>query len=175
MSLIGTPSATPVTTFSEKHIETTVLASPAASVSFTSGLTAYKFFRLTGYIQNDANAKTVLIRFNNDSGSNYTNQRVSADSTTVAGERHATSGVNIVRGFTIAANEEASFTAIVAKPTAGVKGQLTVQTGLNASPVLVLTGSEWNNTADLISRIDVVALADNVASGTSIALFGVAA
>ena len=155
------------------EIESITLGSPAASVTFSSGLTAYKFFRLTVYILNDANAKNIQVRFNNDSGSNYTRQAVSAASTGVSGERPAaTTSVEINTGNNITASETASVQVLVAKPAAGVKGQVVYSHGYNASPSLILGGAEWNNTADLISRIDVIALSNTFAAGTSILLEG---
>ena len=156
-------------------IESTTLASPAASVSFTTGLTAYKFFRLTAYIANDANAKDVLLRFNNDSGTNYATQTIDAASTTVAGARATGATSNALTITDLAASEEGSIGLLIAKPASGVKAQVTALNGVNASPSLLLAGGEWNNTADLINRIDVLASSNNFAAGTSLLLEGLAA
>ena len=156
------------------EIESTTLASAAASVSFTTGLSGYKFFRLTIYIVNDANSKQVYLRFNNDSGSNYTWQRITGSSTSVTGNR-ATGEAQIAIQQTMAASQSNSYQCLISKPAAGVKAQVTVQAGQDTSPVLILVGGEWDNTADLISRIDVLASSNNFAAGTSLLLEGLAA
>ena len=171
MSLLTAIVGTPVAESGVwQHVETQVLASPAASVSFT-GLVPSPFFRLTAYIQNDANVKAVFIRFNNDSAGNYVRQQISASSTSVAGTRDtAQTQIQPDLSPALAASQASSFGFIFAKPSAGVKAQAVGQMGFNASPVLALTGGEWNNTADLISRIDVLASSNNFAAGTSIRL-----
>lgn len=161
------------------EIESTTLGSAASSISFTTGLADYKFFRLTAYIQNDANAKQVYVRFNNDSGSNYSYQNIRGTGTTVDGAR-ATGQAQILPAPTsnLAASEQASYSLIIAKPAAGVKAQVVSRAGNNAgvgaNVILELVGGEWNNTADAISRIDVLASSNNFAAGTSILLEGLA-
>lgn len=156
-----------------EFIEETTLESAAASVSFTSGLTAYKFFRLTVYILNDTTSKSVYVRLNNDSGSNYTAQEVRGNSTTVSGSR-ATAAQFTISGPGLATGQSASMGLLVTKPSASMKAQMTVLAGMQPSPVLSLYGGEWNNTADALSRIDVLASAGNFAAGTSILLEGLA-
>ena len=156
------------------EIDSTTLSVAAASVTFSSGLSGYKFFRLTAYIVNDANAKQVYLRLNNDSGLNYSYQNVRANNTTVSGAR-ATGQTQLLVGVNnIDANSGWSSTVLISKPAAGVKGQVVSQVGYDA-PVSVgmqLIGGEWNNVADLISRIDVIASSNNFAAGTSLTLEG---
>jgi len=159
------------------EIESTTLASPAASVSFTTGLGGYAFFRLTAYIVNDANAKTILLRFNNDSGMNYSRQTISALSTTVEGARETSqASVGLVYG-SLAASEQASFGLLVAKPSASVKAQVTALTGYDHSTgiSLALNGGEWNNTSNLISAIALLPSSGNFDTGSSFLLEGLAA
>jgi hypothetical protein len=61
---------------------------------------------------------------------------------------------------------------LIAKPAAGLKAQWLNHAGFRADPNLLLHGGEWNNTADAISEISVVASAGNFAAGTSILLEG---
>lgn len=161
-----------------EEIETVTLGSAAASVSFTTGLTAYKFFRLTVFIKNDANAKTASIRLNNDGGTTYARQYLAAQSTTVLGARSTgqTSALLNVVGGDIDANSYLSASVLIAKPSASVKGQLTIHSGYDPAALMTmeLWGVEWNNTADLISRIDVIASSNNFAAGTSVLLEGLA-
>ena len=148
-----------------------VLGSAAASISI-SVPTPYGFYRITAYIANDANAKDVYVRFNADPGANYSYQTIDANSTTIAGAR-ATGQAQVSATITdLAANGEASFVAVVAKPAAGVKGQMVGFAGQNASPSLTLDGAEWNNTAAEITSVALVASSNNFAAGSSFLLEG---
>jgi len=155
-----------------EQIEAITLDGAAASVSFASGLTAYQFFRLTAYILNDANAKDVLLRINNDSGPNYATQTIEAVASSIVGARVTGQTSNALTVINFDANRTGSFGLLIAKPAAGVKGQVLALNGINTSNLLVLAGGEWSNTADLINRIDVIASSNNFAAGTSILLEG---
>ena len=75
----------------------------------------------------------------------------------------------------IPANGSGNFTVIIAKPAAGVKAQVISQAGEDSSSIsLALTGGEWSNVADLITRIDVVVNGggSNFAAGSSFLLEG---
>lgn len=156
-------------------IEQIDLAAPASSIVLDEGLDGYAFYRLTVYVANDANSKSVFLRFNNDSGANYAQQYVLAASTTVSGARVTGQSQLALQGATLAASEEASLVALIAKPSATQPAQVVLQSGVNASPALALAGGEWDNVADLISRIDVLASSNNLAAGTSLMLEGLAA
>ena len=154
------------------EIETQTLTTTAASVVFSTGLSGYKFFRLTGYVLNDGVGNNeVLLRLNNSS-SGYTTQAIEAASTAVQGARATATSAEVTGFQNFAASQAGSFVAIIAKPAAGVEAQIVSQAGYNTTIVLALAGSEWNNTADLISRIDVIASSNNFAAGTSILLEG---
>jgi len=155
------------------EIETQTLTTTAASVVFSTGLTGYKFFRLTGYWVSDASAGAVDIRLNNDSGANYAYQRIQAASTTVSGSRATGQTAQRLTPAFPDGSSFNSFSALIAKPAAGVKAQATAHVGFTQTSVAMeLEGAEWNNTADLITRIDVIALSNNFAAGTSILLEG---
>lgn len=159
------------------EIDYQVLAAPASSVTFSTGLSTYKFFRLTGYVLNDANAKGVLFSINSDTtNANYARQMIEASSTTITGLRNTGSSATAraLHRTDLAANQAASLTIILAKPSASVKGQLLNQFGNNASPVLVLNGYEWNNTADGVTALSIIAETNNFAAGTSFLLEGLA-
>ena len=154
-----------------QRIGYSVLGSPAASISI-SVPTPYDFYRVTAYIVNDANAKDVYVRFNADSGANYSYQTIDANSTTIAGAR-ATGQAQVSATITdLAANGEASFVAIVAKPASGVKAQMVGFAGQNASPSLTLDGAEWDNTADEVTSVALVASSNSFAAGSSFLLEG---
>ena len=151
-----------------------VLGSAAASVTFSSGLSGYKFFRLSAYIANDANVKATYVRFNGDSGANYVEQRITVQSTTVSGARIA--GMSEINPIEIAqlASESASFQMIIAKPSSSLKAQTIEQAGVNTSPSLSLIGNEWDNTSDSITSLSIISSAGNFAAGTSVLLEGLA-
>lgn len=156
-----------------KGIEQITLGSTASSITFNTGLSGYKFFRLTAFIVNDANVKAVYVTFNGDSGSNYSQQRVEAASTTVSGARSTgTTRLSLAGGTNLAANQFASFIALIAKPSASVKGQAVLQGGHNASPIVELLGGEWNDTSEVIDEIALSPSNNNFAAGTSVMLEG---
>ena len=159
------------------EIETQTLTTTAASVVFSTGLSGYKFFRLTVYIVNDASDKNILLRFNNDSGGNYSYQRISAGSTTVDGARSTGATFINLTSATLVASQDLSCSILVAKPSASVKAQAIAQVGYQGSGDvirLVLDGGEWDNTSDALTRIDIIASANNFAAGTSLMLEGLA-
>jgi len=152
-----------------------VLGSAAASISI-SVPTPYDFYRITAYIVNDANAvKYLLLRFNGDSGANYATQNVAANGGTVSGIRNTgDTKVQLTNTASIAASQTASVSAIIAKPAAGVKGQVISQAGYNATVIYEAAGGEWNNTAAEITSVALVASSNNFAAGSSFLLEGLA-
>jgi len=149
-----------------------VLGSASASISI-SVPTPYDFYRVTAYFANDANTKDVYLRFNGDSGANYTSQAINANSTSIAGARASGAAqVNLMALGTMGASENGGTSIIVAKPAAGVKGQAVGVTGQNAAPILELTGAEWNNTTDEITAVSIVASSNNFDTGSSFLLEG---
>lgn len=150
-----------------------ILSSPAASISFSGIATSRTTFRLTGYIIRDTTSTATQLRFNNDSGANYDYQQLRATSTTILKAR--TTGANslLFFNFNIAASEEGNFVTVVSKPVAGQEAQ-TVQSGgyENSGVILEMKAEQWNNTADLINRIDVISGADNFDTNTRILLEG---
>ncbi len=156
----------------EKNDEQT-LAAPAAAVTFSGINTAFTFLRLTGYLVNDANASAFVIRVNNDSGANYDMQNVDANGG--AGVATRTTGQNeFAQRLGMAASQEALFTALLAKPVAGDQAQAIYWDSVEnaAGIVLNLMADQWNNTGALISRLDVLKLANNLDTETRILLEG---
>ena len=158
------------------EIESTTLTSDAASVAFSTGLTDYKFFRLTAFVKAVAGGQSrPIMRFNSDSGSNYSQQSIDAGSTTIAGTRDTGStSLSMVRGNTLDAGTSGSFSVVIAKPDAGVKAQVIVRNGYDpsASIALQVIGGEWSNTAALISSITIEAAYNNFDTGSSFLLEG---
>ena len=161
-----------------EFIARTQLTGAAASVSFQTGLSGFTKFFFVFYLVNDASAKDVKLRLNNDSGTNYSGQWLMANGATVSGTR--TSGVfdhlRLNRSVTLAASSVMLGRMEISKPVAGEVARITMSLSFDGtSPVGILyqpMAAEWSNTADLINRIDVSADAGNYAAGTRILLYG---
>lgn len=162
-----------------EHIDTQVLATAAASISFTGISSAYRFFHLFAHIQNDATVKQFRVRLNNDAAGNYEATTDGVDSTGVAVNtvRNADTGF-VVMGATLqdmAASESAVFSALFSKPAAAFEGLWrsdVVRLISATAPALVTLHASWENVADLINRVDLVADAGNFAADTRVSLFG---
>ena len=154
------------------------LASAAASVSFASIPAQYVMFRLRCEIINDASAKTIDLRLNNDSGVNYDTQQINVSNVTVTGGRSTGRTSMYVNYSNLAASELGTVDFVIAKPIAGAAGLIlaSVVNTTTAALDLVLDACIWNNTAALINRIDVVAAAaagtGNFAAGSIFILEG---
>jgi hypothetical protein len=150
-------------------IDSETLAAPASSISFTGIDTTYKMFRVTAYLIQDGSAGRPLLRLNNDSGTNYDWQRVSASDTTVSASR-VTGDTSIDIGGDSNANQVMTHTITIAKQLAGSPAMVVGDRYNDAGIWLRHHGARWNNTADLISRIDLIASAGNFAAGTVVVL-----
>ena len=155
-------------------IGSTTLASPAASISFASIDSKYKMFRVTAYLLGDASGKVVSTRFNNDSGANYDYQHVTGSDTTVSAAR-STGQTDIDFPSGLAANQSETFTMVVAKQVTGSPAMVLIDAALTDSGGFTKgnIAGRWNNTADLINRIDLISSSGNFAAGTVVVLEGV--
>jgi hypothetical protein len=159
-------------------IDSTTLGSAASSISFATGLSGYKLFRVTAYIVKDGTAGALQVRLNNDSGTNYAYQDLTGDSTTKDGAR-ATGQTQFVltTGETIDDATNGTFEIVIAKQTTGAAGILlskgtyihTTTPALNYESIAGI----WSNAADLISRIDLISSSGNFAANTTVVLEGV--
>jgi hypothetical protein len=158
-----------------EHIDTQTLTGTAASVSFQSINSAYTAFRLTAYIENDGNAKSVYIRLNNDSGGNYDYVYVEGEGALGTAAAAAQAEFSMWPTTTLAASESGLIEALIMKPTTAQEAhahiRATVLGGATVPSVFVTSGT-WQNVADLISRIDVVAATNNFAANTRVILEG---
>lgn len=158
-----------------RFIAKQTLAAPASSITFSSGLEGYAFYRLTVYVANGGSGTNILLRLNGDSAGNYDRQWILGNSTTVSGARNTAQNQIGLLAATLSANEEASTTVLIAKPAAGVPAQVIGLAGLNASPQLTLVGGEWGNTSDAISSVSLVSNVGDFAADTSALLEGLVA
>ena len=162
-----------------KKIASQSLGVAASSISFTGIASTYKMFRVTAYLIKDATPNTVNVRFNNDSGSNYTWQNLSGSNTSVSGSRNTQTHVGILSGGAVEPGEAATVEFVVGKQLAGspamVISKAAVMAYTGGTPVIRIddVAAIWNNTADLISRIDLISSSGNFDTGTVCVLEGV--
>jgi hypothetical protein len=173
MSRAGVPASPSAASIAVYNlIEETVLGSPASSISFTGITTTNTFFLISGYITKDGSGAGIQMRFNNDSGSNYREQQLYANTTTVTAYRRSSATELSVIYSSLAANESASFTSLISKPVSGqaASGIITGPYGTDASSYQ--NGSQWANTADLINRIDIISSSNNLDTNSSVLIEG---
>jgi hypothetical protein len=161
-------------------IEDTVLSGAAASITFNTGLTDYTKFRLTVYTIKSTTANAVIFRLNGDSGSNYVRQRITADSSTVSPARWTSQTYLMFTPYTsLPINGTGLFVVSISKPLTTTPARAEISSSyfgdLATDAVLLntITG-EWNNTADLISSIAIIAGSGDFATGTRAVLEGAA-
>lgn len=155
-------------------IDSETLAAPASSVSFTGISDTYRMFRVTAYIVKDGSAGSAYLRFNNDSGANYDHQRLTGNGTSVAAAR-VTGDTEIDATVTVGANQLATLDFTIAKQVTGSAAMVVgAATFADTTPALDIDrrAGRWNNTTDLISRIDLISGSGNFAAGTTVVLEG---
>ena len=152
-------------------IDSETLAAPASSISFTGIDTTYKMFRVTAYVIKDATAGGVFMRLNNDSGANYDWQRLYG-SATVAGSRSTGQAQwETSYSYPLSAGDTLTITATIGKQLAGSPAMGIIESaGARTDIERASFAGIWSNTADLISRIDLIASAGNFAAGSVVVL-----
>lgn len=174
MTLLGTTAFTPAEQAGTwEHVASQVLGASAATITF-SGLASDDFYRLTGILVKDAGASLPVpsFRLNNDTANNYQTIRVRTTGAT-RGAATTASVSSFQLTANLGANGYTGFVAWVSKPVAATRGQLGVVLGNDYSGLAAQAEKahgEWNNTANLITRIDVLIATDNFAAGSSIRL-----
>lgn len=157
-------------------IATTTLGSAAASIAFTSITSAYTDLRLV--VTSLANAGTIggMIRFNSDSGSNYSYSRMTGNGTAASSTR-----VSNFTQLNTAFSGNATTTIPMLQTVdifsyAGLTNKtvlVTSQSDQNGSGAVERSCGLWRNTA-AITRIDVFPnSANNFAAGTTATLYGI--
>ena len=158
-----------------EDIDEQTLGAPAASVSFTGIGSTFTFLRVTGYLTKDGSSGGVFVRLNNDSAANYDRQRITASAAVVTGQRATTTGW-LPAQTGIRLNEEANLAILIAKPVTGEEAQAVMISGTQNAAAnfldLGLQGGQWNNTAALISRVDLVSAVTNFDADTRVLLEG---
>ncbi|MGR6922544.1 hypothetical protein ACU635_50535 [[Actinomadura] parvosata] len=128
--------------------------SPVASASFQSLDSNFRMFRLTFHIIPAAGA-TARLLLNNDSGSNYHQQTLSAFGSSVFAVR-LTPAIAIDLSHNASGGQPIMGQALISKPLTSVVARATMHLATDSTTaVLVHMDSwTWNNTASLINRID---------------------
>ena len=158
-----------------EFIARTQLTGTAASVSFATGLSGFQKFFLVCYGIGDGSSHRQLLRINNDSGANYAYQGLSADGATVAGARTTgATSINLHEWYPVKASSVGMTVIEISKPVAGEVARVTARAGGDPAAGIAFeaTAAEWTNTADVISRIDILNNTANFAAGTRILLYG---
>lgn len=160
-----------------EFITRTTLTATASSISFQNIDTSFKKFFLLALVQNDANAKILYMRLNNDSGLNYNNQTLAANNTTITGQLVA-GHPNIMidnNNGSIQANDRAFFIVDFVKPSTSLIARFVTMHGNSAignTPRYETNAGNWNNTTASINRVDIIASVGNMAAKTVIMLCG---
>ncbi len=161
------------------HLETVRLSSTASSVTF-SNLGQYSDyqhfqFRITGRSSRPADNDNLTIRFNSDSGANYSFHRLYGQSSVVSN-----SGVNETRisipGF--GANSPAIFSSHVIDIIDAFDGVKfpTIRALGGASAILVgLTSGSWRSAAGITSITFDTDVAGDILAGSRFSLYGLKA
>lgn len=154
-------------------IGSSVLAAAAASVSFQFP-DVYRAVAFEVFIKKDATNGSIQARLNNDSGANYSYQYIYASGASVGGARSTGQTLTYLGIDSPGSNGRWACSGLVVKTTAAAKAQmLTIASeGLAAAIVVSQIGTEWNNTTNLLSRLDIIQSAGNFAANTSITLWG---
>lgn len=127
--------------------------SPVASVSFASLDSNFRMFRLTYHV---IPVGGLWLRFNNDSGSNYTQQSAGASNTTFSGNRLTPAiAADLAIGWPGNPMQgQMTISKISTAAHARAIGHLTIAP--HADLQAYILGVSWNNAASLINRIDLI-------------------
>ncbi len=167
---------TPSTALWGKLSEQT-LGSPVASVTFSGLDTSYTFFRLTLQNSQETAGGGTSLRLNNDSGANYEYQKIAINATTRTGARvTGADHIQLFHNFPAAvAGEGGHGSVVISKPVTGEEAQVVGNSGIQQSGNVMISsllGAQWNNTADLVDRVDLVPTAGNFETDSRFLLEG---
>jgi hypothetical protein len=161
------------------HLETVRLSSTASSVTF-SNLAQYSDyqhlqFRVTGRSSRPADNDNLTVRFNSDSGTNYSFHRLYAQSSLVSNAGSNETRVSIP-GF--GANSPALFSSHVVDILDAFEGTKfpTIRAMGGVSAILVgLTSGSWRNTAAINTVTFDTDVAGDILAGSRFSLYGLKA
>lgn len=160
-------------------IATTTLSSAAASYTFSSIPSTYTDLVIVGSIRvskpSDVSAGT-LLRFNGDSGSNYSTTLLTGSGTSPAATSRNTSNTYIVYADVAALNTTSEYTAVIWN-FMNYSNNTTYKTVLGRSnppdSTRALVGL-WRSTS-AINSITIYGSSYDIAAGTTLTLYGITA
>ena len=151
-------------------IASNVLTSSASSVTFSSLPQTYRDLVVVGSFSSGATATSILLRYNNDSGSNY--YRVSMFGTgSSTGSVTATDTGNIF-GFSSTSSSDASIMVNQIFDYSATDKHKTTLSRRNYS-IVVADATRWASTS-AITSIVAVGESANIPAGSSIYIYGIA-
>lgn len=168
----------PVPSASASHemelIATTALAGAAASIGFSGIDTTYRFFELVGWFLKDANAGQIGVTLNGDTTGVYNVQRIHADGATLGSARNLALNSFLCDIYqNIDASTVSSLSMTIEKPLASERATAKhLFSYISTAIILETSAFDWNNTAALISSIQVKVLSNNLAIGSRVSLGG---
>ena len=144
-----------------------VLTSASGTLFDESSIsTDYDMFRIKIFHKNPAGAiRDALLRFNNDSGSNYDRHEVSWQTVLSAHRSTGQTSIRLNNSILLGLSDEAFYELQITKPLTTTRATV-IKKGLldNGSSISsVGGGGTWNNTSEKINRISIVS-----SDGTSI-------
>jgi len=172
--------AAPAAATSYESIATATGNGSSGTMTFSSIPSTFKHLQLRWFIKNTGSGSTQYIypiRFNSDSGSNYSAHYINANGSTVAASGNANmAGINFY--FDWPANISNTYGVAVFdildyadtnkyKTTRSLNGY-----DANGSGQVAFNSGNWRSTS-AINRIDISFNADAFATGSSIALYGI--
>jgi len=137
----------------------TLASANATLMDVTSISSTYDTFRITICWLNVAgSSRDIWLRFNNDSGGNYSTESTYFTSGTVTASRESSqSKIRLNIGQTVATSSTNHYTITVSKPTTGMPASINFDGKINdtSSVVKMLGSAHWNNTSAKIDRIKI--------------------
>ena len=156
-------------------IATSTLGSAASTVTFSSISSAYTDLVLVAYMKPISGGNNnALLRFNNDSGSNYSATYLAGDGSAASSTR----GTNDTGLFVSYGNANGSNEPIFKFNIQNYSNSTTFKTTLNRNDAAggwtsAIVGL-WRNTA-AITRLDIVTTSTNIEVGSTFTLYGIKA
>ena len=157
-------------------IATTTLSSSAASVTFSSISSSYTDLVLVVNLKGDVAGFAPRMRFNNDSGTNYSWTRLSGNGSAASSAR-VTNGTSISIGSTANVYTTDGFVGIcqIQNYANTTTYKTTLNRGNNATDGTEAIVGLWRDTS-AINRVDVVNTSSaNFTSGSTFTLYGIKA
>lgn len=168
---------------SYESIATVTLGSTESTITFSSIPSTYKHLQLRGIMRTSRTGGSDLlsIRFNNDSGGNYSDHALGADGSTVYTDRNVSASfINVQRSASnaYASNIFGAFVIDILDYTSTSKNKTIRALGgfdTNSVGEVYLNSGDWRNSSTAINRIDLILpnYTTNFLQYTQFALYGI--